>query len=117
MGQAKHRARRARVQQAGAAAELSADARTTGPSGRAQAGGRGTHRLLTDCPAAEEGAAAALLPPVVGDPIAVWLMLPFEEQKRHTPLKVSVQQKLLLKTTRTLFLKICGRALLSRTSA
>ena len=75
MGQAKHRARRARVQQAGAAAELSADARTTGPSGRAQAGGRGTHRLLTDCPAAEEGAAAALLPPVVGDPIAVWLIL------------------------------------------
>jgi hypothetical protein len=30
---------------------------------------------LTDCPAAEEGAAAALLPPVVGDPIAVWLIL------------------------------------------
>lgn len=81
MGQAKHRARRARVQQAGAAAELSADARTTGPSGRAQAGGRGTHRLLTDCPAAEEGAAAALLPPVVGDPIAVWLIL---KSKRHS---------------------------------
>ena len=80
MGQATHRARRARVQQAGAAAELSADARTTGPSGRAQAGGRGTHRLLTDCPAAEEGAAAALLPPVVGDPIAVWLIL---KSKRH----------------------------------
>jgi hypothetical protein len=35
---------------------------------------------LTDCPAAEEGAAAALLPPVVGDPIAVWLIL---KSKRH----------------------------------
>ena len=36
--------------------------------------------MLTDCPAAEEGAAAALLPPVVGDPIAVWLIL--KEQRR-----------------------------------
>ena len=53
--------------------------------GSSQAGGRGTHRLLTDCPAAEEGAAAALLPPVVGDPIAVWLILPFEEQKEELP--------------------------------